>query len=123
VPVETSLIFILLLLYVVLGGYMEHKKVIVGHETGVALIIGMIISAIIHAFNKDFEFTFDTTIFFYVCLPPIIFAAGYNMRRKRFFENIGYILIFGVFGTILTFLVFAGLTYAAMEGGIVSQYV
>jgi hypothetical protein len=48
VPLDAALFFLLLLLYVVLGGYMEHKKAKFGHETGIALIFGLLISAAIH---------------------------------------------------------------------------
>ena len=125
VPLETALFFILLMIYVVIGGYMEHKKVKFGHETGIALVMGLIISACLHYLSEkasDYDVNFDGTVFFYVCLPPIIFAAGFNMRRRRFFANIGYILLFGVFGTIVTFLVFAGLTYLVMQYGNLAMY-
>jgi len=125
VPLETALFFILLMIYVVIGGYMEHKKVKFGHETGIALVMGLIISACLHYLSEtasDYDVKFDGTVFFYVCLPPIIFAAGFNMRRRRFFANIGYILLFGVFGTIVTFLVFAGLTYLVMQYGNLAMY-
>jgi NhaP-type Na+/H+ or K+/H+ antiporter len=106
-----AVIFVMLMLYVVLGTYMEHRHAPFGHETGVALIAGLIISAVVHySYDEIDDLTFNGDIFFYVCLPPIIFAAGFNMRRRRFFENIGYILTFGIFGTIITFFVFAGLT-------------
>lgn len=125
VPLDAALFFLLLLLYVILGGYMEHKKAKFGHETGIALVFGLIISACIHYFSsspKEADITFDGTIFFYICLPPIIFAAGYNMRRRRFFANIGYILMFGILGTILTFLIFSGLTYGAFSTGLMRKY-
>ena len=33
------------------------------------------------------EATFNSEIFFYFLLPPIIFNAGYGMKRKAFFSN------------------------------------
>ena len=47
---------------------------------------------------------------FDVFLPLIIFATSYNMRRKNFFENIVNVSKFGIFGTLITFFVFSGLT-------------
>ena len=44
------------------------------------------------------------------------------MRRRRFFANIGYILLFGVIGTVITFLVFAALTYGIMEADFLQMY-
>lgn len=121
----TAFFFILLLLYVVLGTFMEHKHVRFGHETGVALIAGLLISFCLHFFvaGGSMDVSFDGTVFFYVCLPPIIFASGFNMRRRRFFANIGYILFFGICGTILTFLVFSGMTYGVMSLGAIDYYV
>ena len=54
---------------------------------------------------------FNDNLFFYFCLPPLVFASGFNMKRKKFFENIGNILLFGVGGTVVTFVVFVSLTY------------
>lgn len=125
VPIDVMIIFVMLMLYVILGSFMEHKETPFGHETGVALLAGLIISAIIHfaiAPGSDLELKFNGEIFFYVCLPPIIFASGFNMRRRRFFQNIGYVLLFGIFGTILTFFVFSGLTILATSGDFITAY-
>jgi NhaP-type Na+/H+ or K+/H+ antiporter len=124
VPIEVLIIFSMLILYVILGTFMEYKHLPFGHETGIALVAGLIISAIVH-FATDqnslnLELQFDGNVFFYVCLPPIIYASGFNMRRRRFFENIGYVLLFGIFGTIITFFVFTGLTYAATSGTLIT---
>ena len=53
---------------------------------------------------------FDDNVLFYFCIPPIVFASGYNMRRKRFFQNFTNIMIFGILGTLVTYIIFAALT-------------
>lgn len=53
--------------------------------------------------SESIEFTEST--FFVFILPPIIFAAGYNMKKTNFINNFGYIFLFGFFGTIISFVV------------------
>ena len=97
------IIFLMFIVYMVSGSLVESKGWIVGHEAGVVIIIGMILSFLAMQFGHE-EFnhmmTFDENFFFYFCLPPIVFASGYNMKRRKFFENIKNILILGVFSTI-----------------------
>jgi NhaP-type Na+/H+ or K+/H+ antiporter len=57
------------------------------------------------------SFKFDDAIFFNLILPPIIFSAGYNLRRKSFFKYMWYILLFGIVGTLISFSIIAPLTY------------
>ncbi len=55
--------------------------------------------------------TFNPEIFFYVLLPPIIFHAGYSMRRKAFFDNLGAILAFAFLGTFISTIAIAIIVY------------
>jgi len=41
----------------------------------------------------------------------ILFAAGYNMRRKEFFKNFVNITKFGIFGSLFTFVIVVALMY------------
>ena len=59
--------------------------------------------------------TFNPEIFFYVLLPPIIFHAGYSMRKKAFFDNLGAILAFALIGTIISTLVIALFAYGVAQ--------
>ena len=54
--------------------------------------------------------SFNGNLFFYFVLPPIVFAAGFNMYRKQFFANITNILLFGVGGTFIAFGAYFGIT-------------
>lgn len=66
---------------------------------------------------------FDDNLFFYFILPPIVFASGFNMYRKKFFANISNILLFGVVGTFIAFGTFSGLTIFTINSIELKQYV
>lgn len=53
---------------------------------------------------------FSDNAFFFVCLPPIVFASGFNMQRGNFFANIKNVLMFGILGTFVAFSSFSALT-------------
>ena len=95
---------------------MESKHLPFGHETGFIILAGMFISWLVTYFDSAEEgdrlvFQFNTTIFFDLALPAILFAAGYNMRRKEFFKNFVSIIKFGIFGSLFTFVIFVSLTW------------
>jgi NhaP-type Na+/H+ or K+/H+ antiporter len=104
----------MLFLYMLLGALIEKFHCAVGHEASFLCGIGLVISGI--AFQMGYTqftkiMTFDENFFFYFVLPPIIFAAGYNMKRKEFFKNFKNIVILGVGSTLLQFIVFTFFTW------------
>ena len=62
-------------------------------------------------------------IIYYALLPPIIFEAGFTMRKRKFFANFGMILLYAVVGTLVAILA-AGLFLFALvsSGAIQTQF-
>lgn len=57
---------------------------------------------------------FSPAAFFYGLLPPIVFAAGFTLKKRAFFRNFGTIAMFAVLGTFISTLIFGLLTYLLM---------
>ena len=110
----TLLAIIILMIYTVSAPIFEKIHFHYMHESGLCMIIGVIVSLVAIFFDPHANFTrsinFSGDIFFTFVLPPIIFSAGYNLRRASFFKYFIYILSFGVFGTIMSFLWVAPIT-------------
>jgi len=75
----------------------------------VILAVTSLCSLLIYQLSKaSFDFAHEN--FFFFLLPPILFAAGYTMKKRRFFLNFPYITFYGIFGTIVNFMVVLLLT-------------
>jgi NhaP-type Na+/H+ or K+/H+ antiporter len=101
--IETFLLCFLLIVFVFSSVYLEVWKINFIHQTGISILLGLFFGFIIWI-STDKTLEFEGEVFFYYILPPIIFAAGYNMKRRRFMRNLGYISLFGILGTLFSFI-------------------
>lgn len=102
------------MIYMGFEAFKRKFKLWVGHEASLVMLIGFCVSYIFlktKAENFQEQVQFNDVIFFYICLPPIIFAKGFNMHRKNLTANIKNIMLFGVVGTFLSFALFCIITY------------
>ena len=89
------------------------EKCHVLHETGAAVLVGLVAGYIIQlSFGRTVSFSYD--MFSYILLPMVIFSAGFNLDKHRFFRLLsisdkhqptrgfgGYIFALGITGTAL----------------------
>jgi NhaP-type Na+/H+ or K+/H+ antiporter len=106
--------------------YFEKLKPRFGHNTGVVVLIGMLVSFLIYTSVEDktvlTELEFNEKVFFFIVLPSIMFPSGYNMRRKKFFANIVHILKFGLVGTLICFALYSVALNALHESGLLVKW-
>lgn len=58
---------------------------------------------LVSKFQSSQILVFSEDLFFLYLLPPIIFNAGFQVKKKQFFKNFTTIVLFGVFGTVISF--------------------
>lgn len=63
------------------------------------------------------QYGFSQDFFFDFLLPPIILNSGFNMRRKKFFQNLGNVAVFGLCVTFVCFALYSAASWAIIEYG------
>jgi len=111
---ETLIAVVLLIVFILCGPFFEKIHFHYAHESGVVMLLGIAVTFVMNAISPRASFAssldFSSELFFTLILPPIIFGAGYNLRRKFFFKYLFYILLFGVIGTVINFCLVAPFT-------------
>ena len=107
---------IILIFYTIAAPVFQKLNFHYLHESGICMIVGTIIALLSKYLGNandslDNFVTFDDEMFFNIVLPPIIFAAGYNLKKRAFFKYFFYIITFGIFGTIISFGAVSTLIY------------
>ncbi|GAV87256.1 Na_H_Exchanger domain-containing protein [Cephalotus follicularis] len=100
----------ILCLCLVIGHLLEANRWV--NESITAIIVGCICGAIILLLSKGKSshiLRFNEELFFMYLLPPIIFNAGFQVKKKQFLQNFITIVLFGVVGVFIsTIIISAG---------------
>eukprot|EP01091_Cochliopodium_minus_P003673 TRINITY_DN13647_c0_g1_i1.p1 TRINITY_DN13647_c0_g1~~TRINITY_DN13647_c0_g1_i1.p1 ORF type:complete len:611 (-),score=133.86 TRINITY_DN13647_c0_g1_i1:204-1895(-) len=117
---EKGSLSLLLIIFMLIGCFLiayliRQSGFLYLHESCTTIAFGCIIGFIVRVFSTIDKLksliTFDERTFFIFLLPQIIFESGYNMNRKKFFENIGSIAVFAFIGTTLNVFIYGLLLY------------
>ncbi|KAL1369868.1 hypothetical protein HN51_000230 [Arachis hypogaea] len=107
--VPISLFVAVLCLCLVIGHLLEENRWV--NESIVAILVGCIAGSILLLVTKGKSshiLTFDEELFFIYLLPPIIFNAGFQVKKKQFFHNFLTIMMFGVIGVFISTSIITG---------------
>ncbi|XP_057965163.1 sodium/hydrogen exchanger 1-like [Malania oleifera] len=99
-----NLFVVLLCACIVIGHLLEKNRWM--NESVTALVIGLCTGIVIllstgGKSSRILEFSED--LFFIYILPPIIFNAGFQVKKKQFFRNFMTIMLYGAVGTLISF--------------------
>lgn len=118
--VPITLFVAVLCLCLVIGHLLDENRWV--NESITAIIIGCIVGTIILCISKwksSHLLRFNEELFFIYLLPPIIFNAGFQVKKKQFFQNFFPIMLFGVAGVFIsTSIVAAGCRWLLPKFGV-----
>ena len=120
---QTAAAFCVLLLLVAgvvwLSHVVKHSRFTFITQGSLALMVGLVSGSILYMYFVVYKessipsalVAFQYEVYMDLFLPPIIFYAGFSIKKKAFFSNFGALVTLGVFGTILSAVVMAMMSY------------
>jgi len=134
-----TIFFILLGIVLILSKQLHTRPKLnaVLPEAGMTILVGMFAGAIVRFVAPPFEtdddssstsnplealLSFSATIFFIALLPPIIFNAGYTLRRELFFRYIQPIFLLSCVGTTLSTMTIGCMLKTASNYGLTGNF-
>ncbi|KAL1514918.1 hypothetical protein AB1Y20_003998 [Prymnesium parvum] len=114
-------IFICALLVPPLVSRIKCQQAEVLTETSTLMLLGFLFGVLWWGINQEqphvSQSAFVHDIIYYLLLPPIIFEAGFTMRKRKFFANFGRILLYAILGTLIAILAAGGMLFALVHAG------
>ena len=66
------------------------------------IVVGVVLGVVLYFADASQNHQLEAPTFFLIILPPIIIDAGYFMPSRAFFDQFGTIILYAVFGTLVT---------------------
>jgi sodium/hydrogen exchanger 8 len=114
---NTLLLVVVLGLCIVFSYLIKQNSVYYLPDSAAAMFVGMLVGGLARLLfpsKEELEFlSFEPELFFFLLLPPIIFEAGYSLKKRSFFANFWTISLYAVGGTIVSTFVIGYLVYYA----------
>ncbi|CAI0379236.1 unnamed protein product [Linum tenue] len=101
--VPITIFVAVLCLCLVIGHLLEENRWV--NESITAIFIGGLTGILILVLRKGQSshlLRFSEELFFIYLLPPIIFNAGFQVKKKQFFQNFITIMLFGIVGVFIS---------------------
>ncbi|XP_074594207.1 Na(+)/H(+) exchanger protein 7-like isoform X1 [Brevipalpus obovatus] len=101
----------------------HHSHQLSSHlpESCVLIVLGTLVSFVFYITNvheSKYVPKFNSELFFYILLPPIILESAYSLYDKSFFNNLGTILLYAVVGTLINIALIGPSLYLCSEWGV-----
>ncbi|PSC74995.1 sodium hydrogen exchanger 3 [Micractinium conductrix] len=118
---ELMIVWLLLILTLLTAFFIQQQRFRWLPPSSSAMLLGIVAGVVSRLAGMAAPLRFSPGAFFYALLPPIVFQAGFAMKKRQFFANSGAILMFAVLGTFISALVFGFATYLLVLLGIVRR--
>ncbi|KAI9144793.1 Sodium/hydrogen exchanger family-domain-containing protein [Paraphysoderma sedebokerense] len=110
VVAQGLLIMGFMIVALLLGLTTKKYRIVWLQEPAVAILIGLatgLLVMLVSGGKVSYYLTLKASFFYTVLLPPIIFEAGYSMKKVSFFKNFGVITSLALIGTLFSTFVTA----------------
>eukprot|EP00475_Leptophrys_vorax_P029011 TRINITY_DN4231_c0_g1_i4.p1 TRINITY_DN4231_c0_g1~~TRINITY_DN4231_c0_g1_i4.p1 ORF type:complete len:533 (+),score=130.41 TRINITY_DN4231_c0_g1_i4:59-1657(+) len=117
-----SLLFVgILCCCLFLGRLIHYYRFYYLPQSCASMLLGFVIGMFLTFFGQEevSYISFDPSVFFFVILPAIIFDAGHSLKKRDFFRNFSTIMLFAIFGTVVSTLVIGFALFGMARIGIV----
>ncbi|CAH0477424.1 unnamed protein product [Peronospora belbahrii] len=122
---DAVLLLVVLFVLVVVSFVLDRYSCNMVSQSGFALTFGLVIGLFLIMGDKHAalhtHLNLNSSLFFNVLLPPIIYEGGFSIKRQAFFRNFPAIMSTAVIGTVIAATITGGILYLAGTSEIVTK--